>query len=1086
MKLLKIASLLFVCLTLSAFSVRAQGVGASGEIKGTITDPAGRVVSKTTVTATDVGKGLTRTSSSNEDGQYSFLGLAPAIYNVSAQVAGFQTEIMKGVVVGVGEVITLDFHLRVSQVAESIEVSAEPPVVDTNRGHQANSVNLRTITDLPIDRRDYLTFTLLMPGVTDSTRLAGDQDYRVKQTPQSGLSFYGSNGRGNGVTVDGGESNDDSGGVRLNVSQEAVQEFQINRSNYTAELGSASGASINIVTKTGTNNLHGSAFGFFRNQAMDAQDPFSFTSALAPGVPFSSANPDSFGVPVQNQLSRQQYGGSFGLPLKKDKTFLFLAFEGLRENQQNSVPLLTSTSIFRPQATAGNNQQAIINALAVLAGNPPVPCLTGQPALPAATCAGILSNILTINSASSPLNAFIVNQFENNGGLFPYSTRDYLASGRLDHKFNDNNQAYFSYNFGHDVESGPDVQSLTGFSRGSNIHALDHTLQGAWFHTFSPRTQNELRFQFSYSNFSVIPNVPGEVGLDIPGFANLGTNIFIPSISIMRRYEVADNLSWIAGRHTFKFGFYFLERGNHTESHTFFPGRFVFGNLPGGVLSPCLQVPAACGLSTSAATINPLQSASLGLPQFYQQGFGNPNYNYPRPWYAGYLQDTWQMGSSFSLTFGLRYEADIQTGPINSDRNNFAPRVSFAWDVFKNHNTVVRGGYGIYYSPIYGQITDVVQTLGLVGGNRQIAQVFVPLTGAPGNPALTSAAIFQTLFAQGVVQCTTPAAGQAACITPANLTQFGITITNSGPVPPLTVLFAAQPNYQSPWSQQGSLGIEQALTSTMSVSFSYIYSATAKMPVAIDTNLLPVPIGGNGIRLWNTAACTATPTNCFLNPLILQNNVYSSIGSALYHGGIMEFRKRFSNHFSFMASYTYSKAIDNVTDFNSDFSPMDQTNIGLERSLSNFDQRHKVVIAAILASPWHDWFFSGWQVSPIYRYGSGHPFNMLAGTDVNGDHHSTNDRPVGIGRNFGRGPGFQSFDMRLSKEIHIGEKASLTLIAEGFNLFNKTNYASVNNVVGTTIPSTRGGSKLLSPSTPMGFTSAFPKREVQLGARFSF
>jgi hypothetical protein len=497
-------------------------------------------------------------------------------------------------------------------------------------------------------------------------------------------------------------------------------------------------------------------------------------------------------------------------------------------------------------------------------------------------------------------------------------------------------------------------------------------------------------------------------------------------------------------------------------------------------------VPAACGLTAAAATIDSLQSVSLGLPQFYQQGFGNPNYSYPRPWYAGYIQDTWQMSSAFTLSFGLRYEADIQTGPLNSDRNNFAPRLSFAWDVFRNHNTVVRGGYGIYYSPIYGQITDVVQTLGNINNTRQIANYFVPLTGEPGNPALTSAAVFQTLFAQGKVQCTTPSAGQQACITPGDLAQFGITVTNSGAIPPLTVLFAAQPHYSAPWTQQGSLGVEQAIGSSMSLSFSYIYTASARLPVAIDTNLLPVPVSGNGIRMWNTPACTATPTNCFANPLILQNDVYSSIGSGLYNAGIMEFRKRYSNHVSFMFSYTYSKAVDNVTDFNSDYSPMDQTNLGLERSLSDFDQRHKIVVTAILDSPWHNWFFTGWQVSPIYRYGSGHPFNMLAGTDVNGDHHSTNDRPVGIGRNFGRGPGFQTFDMRLSREIRFGEKASLTLIAEGFNLANKTNYASVNNVVGTSVPLSRVGSKLLSPSTPLGFTSAFPKREVQLGARFSF
>jgi len=198
-----------------------------------------------------------------------------------------------------GATVVVDFHLKIASASESVEVNAEPPVVETQRGSQANSVTQQYIADLPIGRRDYLTFTLLMPGVSDSTRLASDTDFRVKQTPQSGLSFYGSNGRGN-ITVDGGEANDDAGGVRLTVSQDAVQEFQINRSNYSAELGGASGAALYIVTKSGTNETHGTLYGFFRNDAMDARNPFSFSQALQPGNVFDPAVPDSQGQPVNS------------------------------------------------------------------------------------------------------------------------------------------------------------------------------------------------------------------------------------------------------------------------------------------------------------------------------------------------------------------------------------------------------------------------------------------------------------------------------------------------------------------------------------------------------------------------------------------------------------------------------------------------------------------------------------------------------------------------------------------------------------------------------------------------------------------
>src|SRR5215468_1922365 len=393
MKSIKLLACLLVGLLLPG-SMLGQGLGASGGITGNVTDPSGAVLTNATVTATDAERGIKRSIGTDNLGRYEITGLAPAIYTVSSEHAGFQTSIQKGVVVNVGQVVLLDFHLKVSEVASSVEVTTEPPVVETERGHQSDTITGQYIQDLPINRRDYLAFSLLVPGVNDSTRLAGDQDFRVKQTPQSGLSFYGGNGRGNSVTVDGGEANDDSGGVRLTLSQEAVQEFQINRSNYGADLGGASGATINIVSKTGTNNFHGSLYSFFRNDAMDARNPFAVTQALAPGQAFNPANPDVHGKATKDGLSREQFGISMGGPITKDKTFLFGAFEGLIQDAQNAVPLLNNTKVLRPDdgQFSGNNQAGIISALANLAGNPAVPCLTNQPALPAASCAGILQN----------------------------------------------------------------------------------------------------------------------------------------------------------------------------------------------------------------------------------------------------------------------------------------------------------------------------------------------------------------------------------------------------------------------------------------------------------------------------------------------------------------------------------------------------------------------------------------------------------------------------------------------------------------------------------------------------------------------
>jgi hypothetical protein len=661
-------------------TARGQGVGTSGDLTGTVTDPSGAAIANATVTVAQPERGFQRTAATDETGTFRFTGLPPANYEVSISASNFETLVQKNVTVAIGQITVTDFQLGVSRVQQQVTVTGAPPVVNVEQAQQANSISDRYITDLPINRRDYLTFTLLAPGVSNSTRLASDQDFRVKQTPQSGLSFYGSNGRGNSVTVDGGEANDDSGGVRLNVSQDSVQEFQINRSNYSADLGGASGASINIVTKSGTNHLHGSLYSYFRNDALDARDPFAFSQALQPGQVFDPTQPDTSGTPIKNGLNRQQFGGTIGFPIQTDKTFLYGSFEGLRQDSQSAVPILTNTAIFRPQSIPQNNQVAIINGLAA-EGNTAVPCLTGQPALPAAICAGILTNVLTVSSepGSSALDQYLVNEFENNGGLFPYNTREYLGFVRLDHQFDSHNQLFVTYNYGHDREENPDVQSLTGFSRGSLTRGYDHTLQAAWFHQFSGDFSNEARVQFNYHNFDVIPNAPAQAGLDIPGFANLGTNIFLPNYSILRRYEFADNVTLIRGHHAWKFGVQELIRGDHTEAHTFFPGRFVFGNLPGGILSPCLQVPAACGLAgVNPALISSLQSASLGLPQFYEQGFGNPVYNFTRPLTAVYAQDTWSALPNLTINLGLRYEVDTQAGELSTDKDNFAPRISIA------------------------------------------------------------------------------------------------------------------------------------------------------------------------------------------------------------------------------------------------------------------------------------------------------------------------------------------------------------------------------------------------------------------------
>jgi hypothetical protein len=252
----------------------------------------------------------------------------------------------------------------------------------------------------------------------------------------------------------------------------------------------------------------------------------------------------------------------------------------------------------------------------------------------------------------------------------------------------------------------------------------------------------------------------------------------------------------------------------------------------------------------------------------------------------------------------------------------------------------------------------------------------------------------------------------------------------------------------------------------------------------LDTNGLP-------FQDWGAPVCLSNPGQCFADSsrIILQNNEYESVANAVYHGGILEVRKRFGYGFSLLANYTYSKAIDDSTDFNSDYAAFNEVDLRAERSLSDFDQRHKVVVAAVVESPWQQSrILSGFELAPIVSYNSGHPFNLLAGADINGDNHFTNDRPPGAPRNSGLGPNYATFDLRIGRRFRLGENASLQFTAEGFNIANRTNYSTVNNVVGADFrpPFKVRGSERLAASQPLAFTAALPRRELQLGLRLSF
>jgi hypothetical protein len=993
-------------------ALTAQSNAASGNLSGSVMDSTGAVIPGVVVTVTNELTALSRTNSTDDRGQYRVPLLPPGDYSVRFEKPQFKKQILTGIRVTVGQIAILDAKLEVGGVTETVEVTTAANLIESQRVNQANTLEREAIENLPIGRRDYLTFTLLTPGIVDTTALGDNTDYRPKQTPNSGLSVYGSNGRGNSVLVDGGEMNDAGGGTRSTVTQEAVQEFQINRSNYSAELGGATGAVINIVSKSGTNDTHGTLFGFFRHHNLDAGDPFART--LQNGVMVRTKPPGN----------REQFGGSLGAPLRKDRTFIFGAFEGLLREESSVVSLLTDTSIFQPTP----EQNAILATL-------PAPMATP------------LRAALTAPQSTIDL-------FTSNSGVFPYLTRSWKYSVRLDQNTS-RDKFFFRHGYSRLRESNANLQALFGASRGTEVYTLDPTTIGSWMHFFGPNLINEAAVQWNYRGFNVTSAEKLGPEILIAGFGVFNRDFTLPSRTIERRYQMKDNLTYVRGPHTIKLGGEALVRGIHSESEVFVGGRFTFGPLPASLLNPAIP---------PTYTINSLQAFNLGLAQTYHQGFGDGAVSSNNPYYAFYVEDSWGVRPNLTLNLGLRYELDYRKPPLPTDKNNIGPRVGFAWDPFSDRKTTVRGAYGIFYAPTYYQIDWVVNALNEIDGSRQIAQLFTTIQ-TPGPLAANN--VFSTLRAQGVI-------GKRS-ITQADLVQFGAAFPRTGPLPPFATIYSNDPGYVNPYSQQASLSFERELSRGVAVSVGYTFSRTLKIPRNRDRNLLPAPIDPLlGIRVWSDAY--------FVDPLIAQRNVYESTGRAWSSGMIVELRKRFSRSFSVTSNYTLSRAIDEVVDFSGDYEANDQTNVRAERALSSFDQRHKLVAFGTWNAP------AGIMLSPIFRAYSARPFNLLVGFDLNQDRHQNTDRPPFAGRNTGIGPNFWTFDLRLNRAINLGsERRSVDLMIEGFNLFNRLNFASINNTVGVMAsPFNVTGRKDRTPSQPLGFTSAYDARKIQLGVRLKF
>ena len=1022
----------------------------TGSISGVVLDESGAVVPRVTVISVDESRGTQREFETSETGEYVFSYVDPGVYSLRFESTDFAPLAVDHLEVRVGETVTVSPRLVLATTEETIVVSGESARADIepHRVQQSDHIDSVRIQNLPINRRDYLSLGLLTPGVVDTNYVANATDRRIPTTGASGLGIGGTNGRGNTYMIDGLDNVSIVGGVRSGISQEAVYEFQVNRSSYSTEQGGAPGGAINIVTKSGTNELHGSLFGLVRNRRFQARNYFD---------------------PGKGAYTRAQSGASVGGPLKRNKAFFSLTYERLDRHESLIIPLLSDRSFLTSLTPSQQDLATVLSATAPSALRPLV--------------SRIAAGLIPGNYPA------VVALFEENSGVFPFGEDRQQVVARWDHTLRDGHNLFLRGNWTGQRSDNTSIGQLNGHNRGSNQDLSESSLAFGDTFVVSPKWVSETRLGFSYHDSGSTPYERNGPSIEIAGFGNFGRDFFLPIRGVERVYQVRQNFIRVTGLQTLKFGADINPVRNWVRSETFLGGRFIFGeavplasvidNAVGAGTSLLVKGSLAAGgrsqlASAVDAPISALQAYALGLPSIYQQGFGDP---YWLGWTNRtnfYVEDAIRITPKFLLTLGLRHELEFKTR-FPRDNNNLAPRAGFAWN--PNAKTVVRGGFGFFYARIEGQISYIND---LLGEKQQIFQVFVPLTGLPGiqspltGQPVTSAEIYQGLRARRIL-------GERA-IRQEDLLVHGI---DAGPGYPLRVGFRLAQDTVNPYSQQGSFEIERQIGGYR-LSVAYNHNRGLHIIRPLDVNVFQAGTNDAG-----------RPIVGFRNPLILQDNVYGSWGRSYYHAMIVQVRKRFSRGFTLSAHHTWSKTIDENTDYNSAFEPHLQWDARNELALSDFHRGHRFVAHAVAQSPWkaatgrgpvHN-LLADFTLSGIVIARSGAPFNLNAGVDTIGDRHSDTHRPWGLGRNVGTGPSYFGFDMRLARSFTFGDRVILQAVGEAFNLLNRTNFRGVNGVVGNVsiedLPENLVGRR--GPVTePFSFVSAFDPRQFQFSLRLTF
>ncbi len=1062
----------------TGISLKAQTSGA-GTITGTVTDSSQAAIPGASVTVTDMDTGVAHAYTSNSAGIYVAPFLQPGRYTVSASASNFGKVSTSDLTLQVGQTLTVNLVLTVQSANTTVEVSGNSVMLDVEQTEVSQVVDQHVVQNLPVNGRNWSDFVLLTPNVV--------------QDGSSGMvSFHGISGLYNQNYVDGANNNQmlfseargRASGAPFVYSLDSIKEFQTETSNYSAEFGQAAGGQVNAITRNGTNDLHGDLFYYLRYPTLNALDPYSKWSVL-----YNNANKFLLTQPIHQQ---QEYGGSVGGPIKKDKLFYFLTSDNFRRvgkalYYETYNVSQTPSGVYNGTASGSGTGTNITPNQCPTASNT---LYTGSVYISSAQCTAAINFLEGLQSAPT--------RFAKETLVFP----------RIDWQLNEKNLIYANFNFAdfdstNGYNSSP-TNSNTSASTNGPTSYHERFLIAHWTSTLSSTAVNDLRFQFGRDLETAGANAPGPsitMGAEAYGMPNALPRAAEPD---EHRIQFTDVFSKVLSKHTLKFGgdvnlvhevMINLYQGgglyNYTGSITQEFQDWAFDAFAGqsGDTDPY----AGSHYYTFVQTIdqhNPVSSGRAGADDFWMK------------MYDGFAEDSWKFNSRWTFNLGVRYDLQLTPPPaipntssalateynttIKNVEDRVQPRIGISWNPAQG--TVIRAGYGIFTGLNQG---STYYAMRVENGEYQINYNY-------NGCASTCTAAAALEFPNVPFPVTGPSLG-------------GALHPSGGAAPQVTAINAASstsfhglsPSFVPPLTHEMDLTLEQALPGNVTLTLGYVGSRALRLPVFLDANLVGQTAHGlHSFDITNKNGATSMVTVPYylasdrINTSLTSLNTGFSVANSWYNSMAVTVRKPFSHGFELLLNHTWSKALDDdmvsgtYGTFYGGNPVLDPNNVRGEYGRSDLDMRNRFV-GTVLYQPsfmegnrWVKYGIDGFTFSGTATESTGQPIvagvsgsvpfgsgataqddgNIYGGSMSSGSGAATMGRPPQIQRNSQPGPGVRNIDFRITRDVPIHERVSMQFIGEAFNLMNHEIVSGVNSTY----------SSFSSPSASCSAAGALP------------